>query len=138
MGHDREPKATPLGGRLGNWLRRPRATEHTGSERLPAEDQPPAVLLSEQELESLKRSYLKRLYARFRSLYLYGLDDRRQLLQRSGQALDLQAVYTPLNTTVRAPIERAAESSAPSSQAPSARTSSTRKSLSALELIGGK
>lgn len=50
-------------------------------------------------------NYLHRLSERLETLHLYGLDERRSALQESGERLDPIALYQPLNTTTRVPVE---------------------------------
>jgi len=64
--------------------------------------------LSAGELDSVRALYLWRLQERFSSLHLYGLDARRGDAQEGGQALDLLALYAPLNTTRRVPVDHEA------------------------------
>ena len=103
-----EDEANPprLSELLSNWLRRARSS---GSEALlqgwiPAVDSP-SPPLSEQDLDSLKRTYLYQLKKQFGALYQYGLDEKLRAAQDSGQMLDPLALYQPLNTTLQVPIE---------------------------------
>jgi formylglycine-generating enzyme required for sulfatase activity/energy-coupling factor transporter ATP-binding protein EcfA2 len=139
MEQGEERKAQTWMHRMRDWLRRPPATDRAGSGQSSPESRLPSAPLSDRELESLKRAYLQRLCQRSRSLYVYGLDAHRQTLQASGQTLDLQAIYTPLNTTLPAPPQ---DSPAPSTPAPrgspDTRPELPRQSLSALEAVGGQ
>jgi formylglycine-generating enzyme required for sulfatase activity len=95
-----QPKS--LGERLSGWLRR----QPDRPEPEAATVEPPPPPLSAKEIEALQASYLHHLREQTRTIHLYGLDDRRRAAQASGQALDLAALYTPLNTTLQVRVEQ--------------------------------
>ena len=66
---------------------------------------PVSPLLSPTGLESVLSAYQRRLRAQHSAIYVYGLDEKRQNLQSNGQALDLLALYVPLNTTTMIPVK---------------------------------
>ena len=121
---------------LSHWFRRPgdrdRQRPASGPTPTPATAKSP-LLLSDQELDSLKAAYLQRLYMECNSFHLYGLDPQRRALQEGGQALELNAIYTPLNTALRAsanpPLSGHRSSSDPASKG-------EQGSMSALEAAG--
>ena len=75
-----------------DFLRRPQAqVGHTPSPT------PSISPLPAHELELLKIAYLCRLREKLAQVYLYGLDERRHLLQSQGHTLDFEALYIPLS-----------------------------------------
>ena len=138
MKKDEKPSRRPWFHRVRDWLNSPQSSNYTHPV------QPRQVIsieapLSDRDVESFKRAYLQRLCQRTCSLYIYGLDARRQALQARGQTLDLQAIYTPLNTTLPSlpeqPSERLPPAPKDSADAyPGPRT----QTLSALEAIGSQ
>ncbi|MBN1580415.1 MAG: SUMF1/EgtB/PvdO family nonheme iron enzyme [Anaerolineae bacterium] len=121
----KETKPERLGERLGNWVRlfsRRSAAAHSSDQEMP-----PAPPLSNQDLEGVKTTYLLRLQKRYRTVYIYGLDEKRKALQYSGQTLDRYALYVSLNTTTRVPVE-------PASSQSSSRDKT--RQLSLLEVVG--
>jgi formylglycine-generating enzyme required for sulfatase activity len=87
--------------RLNNWLRRARSDQANalGKGDIPLAIDSPSPPLSDQDLDSLKRTYLYQLRRQLGVLHVYGLDERLRAMQDGGQMLDLAALYQPLNTT---------------------------------------
>jgi len=101
----REPQFARIGERLRKLLARgEQASAKAGGTPSPPELHSPT--LCADELDELKMAYLHSLRERYGAVRLYGLDARRRALQGEGQALDLLAIYTPLNTRLQEANEK--------------------------------
>jgi formylglycine-generating enzyme required for sulfatase activity len=105
QGQEDQRKPKTWGERISDWFRRTTERERPPSAKPSILVEWSSLPLSASELDTLRTFYLDRLRKQLHPLYLYGLDARRRSLQESGQSLDLQALYTPLNTTRQVPVD---------------------------------
>jgi formylglycine-generating enzyme required for sulfatase activity len=92
--------------RLSSLFRRPSVKGDTNAQLPTKERTPPSPLLSDDELNLAKTSYMSHLHERYNTMHIFGLDARRRAMQESGQVLDFFALYIPLNTTLEAPADQ--------------------------------
>jgi formylglycine-generating enzyme required for sulfatase activity/SAM-dependent methyltransferase len=94
------------GERLLEWFRHtlPDRVQRPHERQIPVSVESFSPTLPPGEIASLKKTYLFRLRERAQAFYIYGLDERRRVVQQAGHTLDPVAIYQPLYTSIRVPV----------------------------------